>query len=85
MQQQRTGQRGGGPGGGASRVDVAVVGAGLAGLTAAVTAARAGAQVEVFEARDGAGGRARSDEADGFVVNHGAHALYRAGAGTRRR
>lgn len=62
--------------------DVVVVGAGLAGLTAAVTAAARGASVELVEARDSAGGRARSDETRGFVVNHGAHALYRTGAGT---
>lgn len=62
-------------------VDVAVVGGGLAGLAAAATAARAGSSVVVIEARRAPGGRARSDEVDGFVVNHGAHALYRRGAG----
>ncbi len=62
-------------------VDVAVVGGGLAGLAAAATAARAGATVVVVEARRSPGGRARSDVVDGFVVNHGAHALYRGGEG----
>jgi len=61
--------------------DVVVVGGGLAGLTAAATAARAGATVTLFEARDELGGRARTDSAAGFRVNQGPHALYRGGAG----
>lgn len=58
---------------------VVVVGAGLAGLTAAATAAEAGARVTVLEAREHAGGRARTTEVDGFRFNQGAHALYRGG------
>lgn len=61
-------------------VDVAVVGAGLAGLTAAAVAAREGASVALLDVRS-AGGRARSDERDGFVLNQGPHALYAAGPG----
>ena len=60
--------------------DVVVVGAGLAGLTSALVAARAGASVGLVEAREEAGGRARSDTHDGYIVNQGPHALYRAGA-----
>ncbi|MCB0976980.1 MAG: FAD-dependent oxidoreductase [Acidimicrobiales bacterium] len=60
--------------------DVAVVGSGLAGMVAAVDAARAGAAVTLIEARTAVGGRARSERHDGFVVNQGAHALYRTGA-----
>ena len=41
-------------------VAVVVIGAGLAGLTAAATAARAGEMVVVVEA-DAVGGRARTD------------------------
>ena len=63
--------------------DVVVLGAGLAGLTAALTAARTGATVTVIEARQGLGGRARSDQVKGFTLNHGAHALYTHGPGAR--
>ncbi len=59
---------------------VTVVGGGLAGLTAAVYAARAGAAVTLHEARRTAGGRARTRAQDGFLFNQGPHALYAAGA-----
>jgi glycine/D-amino acid oxidase-like deaminating enzyme len=57
-----------------------VIGGGLAGLTAAATAARAGATVSVIDARS-VGGRARSAGRDGFCLNEGAHALYRGAGG----
>ncbi len=63
--------------------DVIVVGAGLAGLVAAVTAARSGATVTLLEARAEPGGRARTVDHRGFLFNEGAHALYRAGAGRK--
>ena len=52
-------------------VDVVVVGAGLAGLRAARTVARAGRSVVVCEAGDGVGGRVRTDVVDGFLVDRG--------------
>jgi len=55
---------------------ITIVGAGLAGLTAAAVAARAGADVLVLDAREDIGGRARTEECDGFFLNQGAHALY---------
>lgn len=61
---------------------VIVIGAGLAGLTAAATAARAGRPVVVVEAHAG-GGRARSDERRGYRFNQGPHALYKGGQGWR--
>ncbi|MGE3908007.1 MAG: phytoene desaturase family protein [Chloroflexota bacterium] len=61
------------------RVDVAVVGAGLAGLTAAATAARAGCSVALFEQAGTPGGRARTRNDDGFAFNIGPHALYKDG------
>lgn len=62
------------------RFEVAVVGAGLAGLAAAATAARAGAATVVLDGRS-IGGRARSTDRAGYTLNEGAHALYRAGRG----
>lgn len=52
-------------------VDVVVVGAGLAGLRAATLLADAGLEVEVLEASDGVGGRARTDGVDGFRIDRG--------------
>jgi phytoene dehydrogenase-like protein len=59
-----------------------VAGAGLAGLAAAAAAARAGARVLILDEKS-PGGRARTDETDGFLFNRGPHAVYAAGAGRR--
>ncbi|MEU9730832.1 NAD(P)-binding protein [Streptomyces sp. NPDC048002] len=57
---------------------ITVIGGGFAGLTAAVTAAEAGAKVTVYEAHHTLGGRART--ADGpYRTNEGPHALYNGG------
>ncbi|MBM4268678.1 MAG: FAD-dependent oxidoreductase [Deltaproteobacteria bacterium] len=61
--------------------DVLVVGGGLAGLSAAACAARAGAKVVLFEKAGTLGGRGGTQERDGFLLNQGAHALYAAGPG----
>jgi phytoene dehydrogenase-like protein len=58
-----------------------VVGGGLAGLTAAASLARSGWDVTVLEAGEHLGGRARTRQRDGFDLNLGPHALYRAGGG----
>jgi phytoene dehydrogenase-like protein len=60
-----------GPSGLPDAVDVLVVGAGLTGLNAARTVARAGRSVVVCEASDGIGGRVRTDVVDGFLVDRG--------------
>ena len=52
-------------------VDVLVIGAGLAGLNAALTMSAAGKQVLVLEASDGIGGRVRTDEVDGLQLDRG--------------
>lgn len=65
----------------AEQVDVAVIGAGLAGLTAAAFATRAGATVRLLDARTEIGGRARTAVDHGFSFNEGAHALYKASGG----
>jgi squalene-associated FAD-dependent desaturase len=54
---------------------VAVVGAGYAGLAAAVELAAAGIRVDVFEASRTLGGRARGIEAEGITLDNGAHIL----------
>jgi phytoene dehydrogenase-like protein len=61
---------------------VVVIGAGLAGLTAAATAARAGRPVVVVEAHT-AGGRASTDERNGYRFNQGPHALGKGGEAWR--
>ncbi|MEJ7814386.1 MAG: NAD(P)/FAD-dependent oxidoreductase [Rubrobacter sp.] len=48
-----------------------VVGAGLAGLTCAKVLSERGAEVAVFEASDGVGGRVRTDERDEFLLDRG--------------
>ncbi len=63
--------------------NVAIIGGGLAGLTAATYLARTGYDVTVFEQSTGYGGRARTQEHDGFHFNQGAHALYLAAKGVQ--
>jgi phytoene dehydrogenase-like protein len=58
-----------------SRAEVVVVGAGLAGLSAATRLAAAGCDVHVLEAGAHAGGRLASERVDGFVVDRGFQVL----------
>ncbi|MFO7954049.1 hydroxysqualene dehydroxylase HpnE [Thioalkalivibrio sp.] len=60
---------------GSSAAPVAVVGAGWAGLTAALALARAGQPVHLIEAGRTAGGRARSLELDNTALDNGQHVL----------
>lgn len=53
--------------------DVAVIGAGLAGMLAAAILARRGARVVLLERERQVGGRLRSYEVDGFVVDAGSY------------
>ncbi|KUL21693.1 FAD-dependent oxidoreductase [Streptomyces regalis] len=57
---------------------ITVIGGGFAGLTAAITAAEAGAKVTVYEAHHTLGGRARTAEGP-YRTNEGPHALYNGG------
>jgi len=50
---------------------VAIVGAGVAGLTCAYHLEQAGFEVDVFEANDTVGGRVRTDDVQGYQLDHG--------------
>mgnify|MGYP001811766346 CR=1 FL=1 len=63
--------------------DVIVVGAGLAGLVCARHLHRSGLQVLVIEASDGPGGRVRTDDVDGFLLDRGFQVLLTAYPVTR--
>ena len=64
--------------------DVVVVGAGLAGLQCARALVAAGRDVLVLEASDDVGGRIRTDEVDGFLVDRGFQLLNPAYPAVRR-
>ena len=59
---------------------VAVIGAGMAGLTAAQRLIAAGVEVTLIDKAHAPGGRASTLERDSFYLNQGPHALYRGGA-----
>ncbi len=59
-------------------LDVAIVGGGLAGLTAARELQRVGRSVQVLERSDDIGGRVRSDVIDGFTLDRGFQVLLTA-------
>jgi squalene-associated FAD-dependent desaturase len=63
---------------------VAVIGAGYAGLAAAVELASRGIAVDVFEASRTLGGRARAATIDGLTVDNGQHILVGAYTETLR-
>jgi phytoene dehydrogenase-like protein len=65
------------------QTDVVVVGGGMAGLTAACYLAREQMEVTVFEKASYLGGRAATQDFDGFRFNRGGHALYTGGAASR--
>jgi phytoene dehydrogenase-like protein len=64
-------------------IDVAIVGGGIAGLTAAALLSRAGKAVAVFDGARRVGGRAATETTDAFHFNLGPHALYRGGHAAR--
>lgn len=63
---------------------IIVVGAGLAGLTCAKLLTERGAEVAVYEASDGFGGRVRTDERDGFLLDRGFQVYFTAYPAARR-
>jgi phytoene dehydrogenase-like protein len=60
-----------------------VIGAGIAGLTAANALAQAGRQITVLEQSEHPGGRGITQREAGFRLNLGPHALYSAGPAAR--
>jgi len=55
--------------------EITVIGGGVAGLTAAITCAESGADVQLLEAHEALGGRARSTDGH-YKANLGPHAIY---------
>jgi phytoene dehydrogenase-like protein len=60
-----------------------VIGGGPAGLVAAIRLAEGGVETTVLEAASHFGGRAASEQRQGFVLNQGPHALYAGGPAMR--
>ena len=61
-----------------SHVPVVIVGAGLAGLTAARVLNQRGIDTLILESSDDVGGRVRSDNVDGFILDRGFQVLLTA-------
>lgn len=50
---------------------ITIIGAGVAGLTAAVYLRKKGFKIQILEASDRAGGRVKTDKIDGFLLDRG--------------
>ncbi|MFW0718541.1 NAD(P)/FAD-dependent oxidoreductase [Pedobacter sp. N23S346] len=60
------------------KYDVVIVGAGIAGLSAAKLLKAEGKKILIIEASDGVGGRVRSDSKDGYILDRGFQILLTA-------
>jgi phytoene dehydrogenase-like protein len=58
--------------------DVLIIGAGISGLTAARVLKDAGKTVRLLEASNAIGGRVKTDEVDGFLLDRGFQVLLTA-------
>src|SRR5262245_2032725 len=58
--------------------DVLIIGAGLAGLSCGRHLADASVSFQIIEASDGIGGRVRTDECEGFLLDRGFQVLFTA-------
>lgn len=61
-----------------SKTDVAIIGGGLAGICCAIHLKQAGVPFMLFEASDAMGGRVRTDEHKGFLLDRGFQVLLTA-------
>src|SRR5690554_4247340 len=59
---------------------IAVLGAGISGLSIAYALEQAGMRVTLFEANARVGGPLRSSRIDGYLVEHGPHTLFQRSA-----
>ena len=60
------------------KTDVIIIGAGMSGLTAAVYLTKLGKSVQIFEAADSVGGRIKTENHNGFLLDHGFQVLLTA-------
>jgi len=65
-------------------IDVIIIGAGLAGLTAAKVLKEAGKSIKILEATYAVGGRVKTDQVNGFLLDHGFQVLLTAYPETKR-
>src|ERR1700744_2336621 len=64
--------------------EVVIIGAGLAGLSCALSLEAAGVAVALLEASDGPGGRVRTDLVEGFRLDRGFQVMLTASPEARR-
>ena len=67
-----------------SNANVLIIGGGLAGLCCALRLHQSGFSFQVLEASDGVGGRVRTDEVEGFLLDRGFQVLLTAYPEARR-
>lgn len=67
-----------------SDAHVAIIGAGVSGLVAAINLEKAGIATTVFEATDRVGGRVKTDYIDGLALDHGFQVMLTAYPATQK-